>query len=87
MSAPEQLRLVGSKRESTKVRATNRQRAEEARLAFEYDNTMAAFEFLRPRELDLWTKSRAGWLILLHICDRYEDEISAYVTGATVHDE
>jgi hypothetical protein len=81
MSAPQQLRLVGSKRESTKVRTEKRQHAQEARLAFEYDNTQSAFHFLQPIEHQLLTESRAGWLILLHICDRYEDEMYAYVTG------
>jgi hypothetical protein len=47
MSAPQQLRLVGSKRESTNVRTETRQRAQKARLAFEYDNTQAAFQFIQ----------------------------------------
>jgi hypothetical protein len=80
---PQPLRLVGSKRESTNVRVAKRQRAQEKRLAFEHDNTMAAFEFLQPIQHEVFSESRAGWLILVHICRRYEDEIYAYITGDT----
>jgi hypothetical protein len=81
MSAPQQLRLVGRKRESTKVRAAKRRRAQEERLAFEYDNTLAAVEFLQPKIHELFGKSRAGWLIWLRIERRFEDEMQDYVTG------
>jgi hypothetical protein len=81
MSAPQPFRLVGSKRGSPTVRSAKRQRAEDARLAFEYENTAAALAFLRPRAEDLLFESWAGFEILTHILRRYEDEIAAYVTG------
>jgi hypothetical protein len=88
MSTPQRLRLVGSERERSRLhaRVAERLQAHEKRLALEHENTTAALVFLRPFEATLFTETDAGWLTLLHICTRFEDEIYAYVTGNTAEE-